>query len=97
MAVTVTNVSHALSSATKVFEVEATADADTTATIAHGLAEVPRDVFVTPLLAAARLSLWIVTTIDATNVVLGKATTAGSGGAGAQARVVIGRIHADNR
>ncbi len=92
MAVTVNNV--LAGTDTKIATVIATADADTTATIAHGLGAVPLEVYFTPLLQApAALSLWAVTTIDATNVVLTKATTAGSGNAGAQIRVVIKRPH----
>ncbi len=77
----------------RVVDIEATADGDTTATIAHGLAAAPTDVTVTMLVAAARISAWAVTTIDATNVVLTKTTTAGSGAAGVQARCIIARPH----
>lgn len=71
-----------------VAEVEASADADTTATIPHGLPAAPDMVSVVPLQAAARTSDWIVTTIDGTNIVLEKTTGAGSGAAGVQVRVV---------
>ena len=85
MAVTITNV--LAGTHTKIADVEATADADTTATIPHGLGAIPLDVQITWLVAAAAISLWRATTIDATNVVLTKATTMGSGAAGQQVRV----------
>jgi hypothetical protein len=82
-------------SSTAIFNVTATADADTTATIAHGLGVIPEEVEIEWLDAAARLSLWIETIAsrDATNVVLTKATTAASGAAGVQARVTIRKPH----
>lgn len=76
-----------------VADVTATADADTTATIPHGLGAAPEEVTITWLKNEAAISLWRATTIDATNVVLTKATTMGSGVAGAQARVIIKRPH----
>lgn len=92
MAVTVTPV---LSGAnTHVADVEATADADTTATIPHGLGAAPTVVVLTGLAqVAAALSLWSATTINATNVVLTKATTAGSGAAGNQVRMTASLPH----
>ena len=78
----------------RIFEVIASADADTTATIAHGLADAPRVVWAVPILAAARISLWIVSAIDATNVTLLKAITVGSGDPGAQVRVFVARAAA---
>jgi hypothetical protein len=78
-------------------DVEATADADTTATIPHTLAATPAEVYTTDLAAAARLSLWIASTIDGTNVVLTKATTMGSGAAGNQVRCIIKRPHSIGR
>jgi hypothetical protein len=78
-------------------DVEATADADTTATIPHTLGVAPAEVTLTPLAAAARLSLWIAGTIDANNVVCLKATTAGSGAAGNQLRAIIRRPHSIGR
>ncbi|MGE0161065.1 MAG: hypothetical protein AB7T31_16840 [Gemmatimonadales bacterium] len=68
-------------------DVEATADADTTATIPHGLPTTPTIVILTPLAAAARISLWTAAP-GAVNTVCTKATTAGSGAAGAQVRVI---------
>lgn len=86
MAVTVTNI--LVGSTNRIFDVEATADADTgSGNVAHGLAETPLEVVLTPLLAAARISDWILTTRDGTNVAVGKTTTVGSGAAGAQVRV----------
>lgn len=76
-------------STTNITDVEATADADTTATIPHGLGAVPLVVILTPLLAVAEtLSDWAATTINATNVVCTKQTDVGSGAAGAQLRVI---------
>lgn len=84
---------------TLIRDVIATADADTTATIAHGLVTAPQEVTITPILsqALAALSGWAVTTIDATNVVCTKLTTAGSGNAAAQLRVIIKRPHSLGR
>lgn len=82
----------------RIVDVEATADADTTATIPHGLGAAPLEAFVTELQQAqAALSAWAATTIDATNVVLTKSTAVGSGVAGAQIRVVINRPHSIGR
>lgn len=78
----------------KYVDVEATADADTTATIPHLLRTTPTKVWFVPLqLEAVLLSQWIVSTIDATNVVLTKETDAGSGAVGAQIRVYIESPH----
>lgn len=91
MAVTVTPV-HA-GSDFKTWDIIASADADTTATIAHGMAEAPRDVTIRPLLDAAHESRWFVSTADTTNVVLTKGTAVGSGNASAQIRVQVRRPH----
>lgn len=76
----------------------ATADADTTATITHNmqltaaqLAAGQPWVTLEPLLAAAQISLWFVSSKTANTVVLTKATTAGSGNAGAQVRAIVQR------
>lgn len=72
-----------------VTDVEATADADTTATIPHGLGAAPLVVILTALAqAAAAVSEWAATTINATNVVLTKGTGVGSGAAGVQVRCI---------
>jgi len=81
----------------RIVDVEATADADTTATIPHSLGAVPQEATITWLLAAAAISLWRATTIDGTNVVLTKATTAGSGAAGVQCRMIVKRPHTIGR
>lgn len=75
-----------------VFTVTATADGDTvTASIAHGMG-VNATAIMTPILQApAALSLWAVTTLDVTNIVLTKATTASSGNASPQIRVEVQR------
>lgn len=75
-------------------DVEATADGDTTAVIAHGLGATP----LLPVLCAlqqvgASLSLWAVTALDATNVTLTKAITGGSGVAGDQVNVTVALPH----
>jgi hypothetical protein len=73
-----------------IVDVTASADADTTATIPHLMGVAPLEVTLCPLVqATAALSLWAATSIGATNVVLTKATTAGSGGAAAQVRCII--------
>jgi len=76
-----------------VCEVEATADGDTTIAIPHGLGEAPEIVHIEMLVAAARISNWIVTGRTTTTVTLTKTTTAGSGAAGAQIRAAIMRPH----
>lgn len=94
MAVTVTVVRQgAADRDSHVADVEATADADTTATIPHSLGATPENVIITGLADEAAISLWRATTINATNVVLTKSTTAGSGGAGDQVRCIIERPH----
>lgn len=98
MAVTVTAVTQITGypprATMSIWDIIATADADTTATITHGLKVTPQVVIITPLLQApAALSLWAATTIDATSVVLTKATTASSGNAGAQVRVTVWAPH----
>lgn len=84
---------------THIADVIAAADGDTTATIPHTLGAAPAEVTVTQLLSQAltALSAWAVTTIDATNVVLTKLTSTGSGNAGAQIRVIIKRPHSLGR
>jgi len=94
MAVTVAAVTQAAGypprNQTSVWDITATADADTTATITHGLVGTPQDVQITPqLVAPALLSGWAVTGYSATQITLTKATTAGSGNAGVQVRVIV--------
>lgn len=80
-------------------DVIADADADVAATIPHGLGVVPTDVSLTPggqtaaAGAAAQLSLWAITLIDATNVVLVATAGVGSGDAAAQVRVIAAVPH----
>lgn len=72
---------------------DADADADSP-NIPHGLGAVPLDVTITPLLqVAAGLSLWALTTVDATNLVVTKSVAVGSGVAGAQLRVIARTPH----
>ena len=61
------------------YRVTATADADVAHTIPHGLGRVPDHVTLTPILAAARVSNWIVTSVTDANVVLGATADVGSG------------------
>lgn len=68
----------------KTFAVIATADADTAATINHGFGVAPLAVFLMAADPVARLSLWVLTSVSTTQIVVGKATTAGSGGANPQ-------------
>lgn len=81
---------------TKIWDVTATADADSTISIPHGLAFVPEIVVVTWLTAAARVSQWLYT-VDATNLNLFKTTGVGSGAAQAQVRVMVSRRVTANR
>lgn len=76
-------------------DVVASADGDVAATIPHGLAAAPAEVYLTPMLsqALAAASAWAVATppatgVTATNVVLTKLATAGSGNAAVQLRVI---------
>ena len=86
----------------KKFSVIAVGDNDTTATIPHGIscpgantgaqdAWAAANLQVTPVMthAVARLSKWILTSVDRTNVVMTKTTTGGSGDAGVQLHVVV--------
>src|SRR5512137_283290 len=88
----------------KVYEVAASADGDTTATIAHGITCIGADnaakdawakanilPILIPLTAAAQISLWIAA-VDRTNVTLTKGTGAGSGAAPVQLRVGIWKV-----
>jgi len=75
------------------WNIAADADADTTATIAHGFGVIPFNVSLIPLSAAARISNWILTSVDATNIVLTKTTTSGSGAAPVQATVIASLPH----
>lgn len=71
-----------------VADVIADADADTGPfDIAHGLGSIPLTVTITPVLAVAHLSEWIVSDVDATNIELTKANAVGSGDADVQLRV----------
>jgi hypothetical protein len=90
-AVTITTVRAGTDSSA--FDVEASADADTTATITHGIGATPEEVTLTWLKVEARLSLWAATTINSTQVVCTKQTTMGSGVAGNQLRVYCKRPH----
>jgi len=80
MAVTVTPV--AAGNNSKRWRVTFALDADTTATIAHGLIDAPNFVIgPSPLNAQAYVGQVARTTVDATNIVLTKNTAVGSGGA----------------
>lgn len=100
MAVTVTAVAQPsgqnVRGSSSIWDIIATADGDTTATITHGLlgGVAPQDVQITYLLAAqALVSGWAVTAFGATTITLTKTTTATSGVAGAQIRVTVRLPH----
>lgn len=92
MAVTLVNV--LVRGNLKVVDVTASADADVTANIPHGMGNAAvKKVIILPLLqAAAGLSLWAVTTQDAINIVCTKSAAVGSGNAAAQLRVFIEKL-----
>lgn len=87
MAVTVTEVFR--NSVIAVFNIEATADADAAAVIAHGLPGVPV-VITTPHGTAAQVQLtaWGVGVVDGTSINLACGVGAGSGFAGTSVSVV---------
>jgi len=64
----------------KIVDITFSADADTTATVAHGFGVTPEEITLTPLTSQASVGLPRASTIDATNVVVTKQTTAGSAG-----------------
>lgn len=94
MAVTITTVFDGTD--THIADVIYSATADKTATIAHTLAAVPQEVYITPLLVLTGPTAGTThaaTTIDSTNVVITKQSTAGTSNAAAQVRVIIKRPH----
>jgi len=102
MAVTISTVINPKSVNTRSFDVTATADADTTADITHGIAGLSDPdkelrIHIEPLNAAAYTSQWFVASRDQggdkTAVRLTKGTGTGSGNAGAQVRIHVQRIH----
>ena len=98
MAVTITTVlAPATGGSVAIYDVAASADADVTATIPHGLGLTPLEVHVCPLLVNHYGKAWRVTTINGTNVVLSGTNAAGSGTANPQTRVVIKRPHTIDR
>lgn len=80
---------------TYVADIEATADADVAAVCPHGLPSAPTIVTLVPFgdVAAARLSNWGVTSVDAVNVNLEATAAVGSGAAGTQVRVFASVPH----
>lgn len=90
MAVTITNVLSATGpnygSQSFICTVIASADGDVTATCPHGLLSTPLLYGFTPILsqALAASSGWAITTVNATNIVLTKLATTGSGNASPQ-------------
>jgi len=80
----------------RTWDVIATADADTTITITHGLTGITdanANVVLTPLTAAGTLSTWQRTSVSAADLVLTKSTAVGSGAAPAQLRVHFYKHH----
>lgn len=94
-AVTLTTVLAITKGTMNIQDVVASADGDTTATLPHLLVNIPLFVTATQLLSQAltALSAWAAGTIDATNVVLTKLTSTGSGSATKQLRVVAWAPH----
>jgi hypothetical protein len=85
---------------TTIVDVAYTATKDATATIAHGLAGTPQEVYITPLLmltGPTAGTTHAATTINSTNVVITKLSTANSENAAAQIRVIIKRPHSTGR
>lgn len=90
MAFTNTLVSTAGTAFTRVYDITAAADADTTDTIPHGLGVTPTEVTITPLIVKGITGQWLFTSADATNIVITKNNVgAGSGDANAQVRVIV--------
>jgi hypothetical protein len=76
----------------QVWDITATADGDTTATLNHAFGSVPQEVSITARQqVAGGLSEWAATSITNQNVVLTKSTAGGSGVAGIQATCIIRR------
>lgn len=85
---------------TTIVDVAYTATADKDATIAHGLAGTPQEVYLTPLLSLAGPAAgtkYAATTINSTNVVVSKQSAASTNNAAAQVRVTIKRPHSLGR
>jgi len=99
MAVTLTTILAYTKGSMNIQDVVASADGDTTATLPHLLGAAPLFVVATQLLTQAltALSAWAAGTIDATNVVLTKLASTGSGSATAQLRVCAWLPHTSVR
>lgn len=85
---------------TTIVDVAFTATKDKTATITHGLAGTPQEVYLTKLLLlTGPLNGYIMaaTTINSTSVVITKESTANTANNGAQVRVIIKRPHSFGR
>ncbi len=83
------------------FDVTATADADSSVEITHGIsgvdaADTQLKVTLEPIRPEFYLSNWYVSARSATTITLTKDTQTGSGHASAQARVHIERVHTIN-
>lgn len=92
MAVTVTQVGFGQSE--RIWEVIATADADTTAVVPHGFADAHIRYSIVPIeQATAGLSLWAVTGVSNVAVTLTKSVAVGSGSANPQLRVFVEDCH----
>lgn len=78
-----------------VAQVTATADADAGLNIAHGLGATPLLFSITPAFfpQEARVSNWVVASIDATNINVTKTQDVGSGFPAAQLQVQVNRPH----
>lgn len=71
----------------KTWNITAGADADTDATISHGFASTPQLVSFTPLLPIAYTALWVLSTVNASVIILGKTSAGTSSSTSAQLRV----------
>ena len=75
--------------ANSAWDVEATADADTTATITHNFGTTLCFAWLVPLAAPFYTSVWIISSVTANTVVLTKGIGGGSGAAGNQVRCFV--------
>lgn len=88
MAITATPVLTRASLTYRSWNVDATADGDTSLAFNHGLSAAPDCVILTPLTAAGLLSTWIVSAVSATQITITKSNAGGSGAVPVQLKVV---------
>jgi hypothetical protein len=68
----------------KTWNVIAGADGDTSATISHGFAAVPQLIGLVPLLPIAYTAQWVLSTVNASVIILGKTSAGTSSSTSAQ-------------